>query len=323
MITYKELSNLIKTTNNNNFYLLISKDFYRIEKALKQFKNLITNDMNYSVFDASKIEDVKEITNATETYPFCDTKRIVVINDIDLTKDKKLLDSLLKFIPKMAPHTILILLHYVKDPRENYKTNTIVKKAEKIAEGSVVYESKISMEDLKEIVKEESISIDSKVMTLFLNADNLDVARNDMRKLAFINNLTLEKAKENVSSSNEIDVFKLTDAIKNKDLDKSMIYIKDLKDGGEGDIGICINILRAFKLLYDCKVLSNLKFSESQIATKLKTHPYPIKLACGQCKNFSQKTLETAINLCLEFDIGVKKGIVGNLEILLIKILAI
>lgn len=325
MITYKELKFNYNKGKYNNFYLLISKDFYRINTVLNLFKKQISSELNFTYIDINNVEDAKEITNICNTYPIFDTKRIVFINNVDLSRHKKELDILIKYIPKMPKETILLMAHYVTDKRENYNKNTVVSKLEKAVSNSVVYSPNITLEELNQIAVEEGIKIDNKILNLLLTADNLDVARNDLIKLSFLNpdNLTLENAEKYISSSSEIDVFNLTEAIKERNLEKSLVYINNLKDKGENEIVLTIMLTKTFKLLYDCKILKEIGLSEGDIATRLKMHHYPVKLACKQAEKFPIETLSKAIDLCLQYDIDFKKGVKSSLDILIIKILAI
>lgn len=324
MITYKELQLTISKKTYQNFYLLISKDYYRIRKVLNLFKNLIENqDLNYTNIDLGSIDDFKEVENLANTYPLSDKLRIIVINNIDMEKHKAHLAKLAKYLPQISPTTILIMTIYVKDHRDTYKNNSLVKKLEKINPCSVVYQPKITIQDLKEIITEENVNLPQMAINALLNSDNLDIARNDIIKLSLLENLDEAKIKRNLSTSNEIDVFNLTEAIQHKNLEKALLYINTIKDNGETDIKINILIMRSFKLLYDCKRYISQNISQPVMATKLGMHPYPIKLACEQCGKFELKTLEKAIEYCLEFEIDFKKGVLGSLELLLVKILAL
>lgn len=323
-ITFKELNYKFDRVDFNKFYLLLSKDYYRVYSIIKKFKNILNNELNFTSIDIEKVQSAKEIINCCETYPFLDAHRVIYINNIDFKKHEAIIKELLKYIPKMSNRTILLISHYITDKRENYKKNTTALKFEKSLPGCVVYQPTINLEDLKIIAAEENINLkDNKILNSLLNSDNLDVARNDLIKLSYLDSLDDEKIKRNLSSSNEIDIFNLTEAIQQKNIENAIAYIFNLQDCGENEIKLNMMILKTFKLLYDCKTFVEYGMSEEQISQKLHIHPYPVKIACNQSKLFSIEVLKESIDACLQFDINFKKGAKGSLEILLLKILSI
>lgn len=323
MIGYREFKNMLCRGNNQKLHVLISKDYWKIKGCFDILNMRIQYpDFNLVKVDAREVEGIKYVKEKCDSIPFMDKFRVLVIENVSFTQHKELLNAILEYVPTMPISSMILLTHYITDKRLDYRKDATVKKFEKkLSAETCVHDPKFTMEDLKDIASEDNISLDNSILTLMMSADNLDVARNDMRKLSMVDGLTFEVARNNLCGSNEIDIFNLTDAIKSGKVEATISILRNLKDKGQNDVGIGINMLRAFELLLHSKQLLEKGLSVQQIAEKLKMHEYPVKLACGQCKKFEEDKLMQAVIELLEFDVSCKLGHKPSLEQSILKIM--
>lgn len=106
----------------------------------------------------------------------------------------------------------------------------------------------------------------------------------------------------------EQDVFKLTDRIARRKIDEAFSIWYDLLYQREEPIKILALIIRQFRLMLQVKMLVQQGLPEKEIASKLKVHPYPVKLALKQGQAFSEKSLRHLLAQAIEADQGIKSG---------------
>ena len=63
-----------------------------------------------------------------------------------------------------------------------------------------------------------------------------------------------------------------------------------------------------FRLMYQVKTLLKEGYNQESIATKLKIHPYRVKLAIEKGYNYSSKTLLTNLEYFFNLDYMIKSG---------------
>jgi DNA polymerase-3 subunit delta len=120
--------------------------------------------------------------------------------------------------------------------------------------------------------------------------------------------VTSQVVAELVPRTLEQDVFKLTDRIAHRKIDEAFSIWYDLLYQREEPIRILALIIRQFRLMLQVKVLSQQGMSEKEIASFLKVHPYPVKLAYKQGASFSEKTLRSLLARAIETDQDIKSG---------------
>ncbi len=90
-------------------YYLFGEDKFAIEKATEliaeTYKNLIASDFDKETIRATKSTDIEQIIQAASAFPFGDGKKIIIVKQINLIRDKKLLAEYAK-----NPNTSTILI---------------------------------------------------------------------------------------------------------------------------------------------------------------------------------------------------------------------
>jgi DNA polymerase-3 subunit delta len=120
--------------------------------------------------------------------------------------------------------------------------------------------------------------------------------------------VTAQVVSELVPRTLEQDVFKLTDRIAHRQLDEAFYIWYDLLYQKEEPIRILALIIRQFRLMLQVKLLSQQGMPEKEIASFLKVHPYPVKLALKQGSAFSEKSLRSLLAKAIEADQEIKAG---------------
>lgn len=305
-IFYRKVKEKINKGIVDNVYFLISRDFYSIKSIISLLKATLALDINYTEIDAEKIEKSQDIINLCSTFPMMDTRRIVVINKLDFGKKDKMLKDIIKYIPNLPKSTTVVITHYHNNVRTNPEKNAKVKKLYALKNVCSAYDPEILIEDILDILKEKSLTLDKNILYLLKDINNLDVINNEISKLENLKDRSFENVKKIISNTSQNDIFNLTDAISLKDSKIALSILKELIAKGESEMGIVSMILRQFRMLYLCKTYSSI--SKWDIAKKIGSYPGIVERLLNQQRNFSTDQLTEGINLCLEFQLNTRQG---------------
>ncbi|PJI10233.1 MULTISPECIES: DNA polymerase III subunit delta [Clostridium] len=314
MINFQELRNQLRMNRWKNAMILYSVDYYSIKTIIEQFKNYIEiPELNISYLN--DIDNMKQIVNACETLPFMSKRRLVLLKSDFLepsSKDKNnLLKDISKYISDVPITTILILYSFQKDKRENVSKNKKLLKLERIG-ASVVVSPKNNSYAVRTLVQDFSrkynlkLSKDAENFITSNSSNNLDFLINDLSKLRFMDELSIENIKKVFSSLNDQDIFDFTEAISNKDRLTSLEILNSLTRKGETPIGILFMLIRQFKLLFYAKISIEKNVNSEEFAKKNKLHPYFGKIIYSQSKNFTLNELQSYLSICIKSEIKFK-----------------
>ncbi|MFC4076768.1 DNA polymerase III subunit delta [Salinithrix halophila] len=120
--------------------------------------------------------------------------------------------------------------------------------------------------------------------------------------------ITPDTVAELVPRTMEQDVFKLVDRVARRQAGEALAVFYDLLCNREEPIRILSLIIRQFRLMLQVKVLSEQGKGEREIASLLKVHPYPVKLAFRQGRSYSEETLRNLLSRSIETDRMIKSG---------------
>jgi len=120
--------------------------------------------------------------------------------------------------------------------------------------------------------------------------------------------IDLDMVQQVASSSLQTDIFGLVDALSNGDAEEACAYIRGFIVSGAPVPYILYMIGRQFRLTWQIKLLRDRGEGQQQIRSYLELHPYVVRKTMAQANNFSYEALETAFELILEADVGLKTG---------------
>jgi DNA polymerase-3 subunit delta len=120
--------------------------------------------------------------------------------------------------------------------------------------------------------------------------------------------ITLPVVDALVSRTLEHDVFKLTEYVMNHKVAEALRLWEDLLTLSQEPLRILALITRQLRLTLQVKMLSEDHQSDKEIASFLKVHPYPVKLARNEAALFSEKALRTYLLLAVQAEEQIKMG---------------
>ena len=120
----------------------------------------------------------------------------------------------------------------------------------------------------------------------------------------------------------DTDIFKLIDCIIKNDKDKALEIYYEMIKTNEEPIKIIIMLANQFRIMYQSKELLKTGLSEKDISEILSIHPYRVKLALQNSRNYNSKTLLKFLADLADIDINIKSGKINKdlaLELFILK----
>lgn len=138
-------------------------------------------------------------------------------------------------------------------------------------------------------------------------ANNLDVLKNDLNKINFLNGkITIEKVKEIFNSIEEDDMWDLTDTINAKNGVLALDILNNLLDKGIQPMQVIFNLTKQFKQLLYCKIKLMEGKNDKDISKELKLHPFVASILTSKSNNYSLKQLASNLEACIDLESKVK-----------------
>ena len=209
-------------------------------------------------------------------------------------------------------------LKYLKNPSDNILIiiSKKINKKLKLVKDTINYFKYIEIKELNPInfVKNnlDGFNMDNMTINYLLNriGNNYNNIYNELNKLKL---LTYDKkiitkedidliCKRNIQDS----IFDLIDAIIKKEKEKIVLLYNHFINNGTEVFGMLIMLANQIRLIYNVKVLYNLR--DSDIASILDVKEYPVKLARSKGLNYSKKELLDLLYNLGEMDEDIKSG---------------
>ncbi|WP_338750243.1 DNA polymerase III subunit delta [Bacillus sp. FJAT-52991] len=304
-------------------YLLYGKeDFLINETKQKLIANALTEeemDFNFALYDLEETS-VETALEEAETFPFMGERKVVFLNHptfltAERTKEKveHNLQKFEQYIKDPAPYTILVLLAPYEKLDERKKLTKLLKK-----EAAVLEAKKLGEKELKgwlrDRAKSHHVEMDEEALEhlLALAGTNLMMLTSELDKLSLYaqgkKRITKEMVDKLTARSLEQDIFSLVDRIVTGKIEEAFRIYYDLLKLNEEPIKILSLIASQFRLIYQTKELSRKGYGQQQIAGFLKVHPFRVKLAAGQARNFTDEQLVYIIKKLADSDLQMKSS---------------
>ena len=304
-------------------YLLYGTKDFQIEEEIKKLSKGL-DEMNINKYDLNNdllslaIEDAK-------TMSLFGDKKLVIIDNANMftgstSKDSEIVEEYLNHINENT--TLVLIVHNDKlDTRK--KITKLINKVGKV----IAFNDELDMTSLvRRLLKD--YNIDYKTINLFLDrvGNNPLIIQNEINKIKIYKEndktITDEDILNLTTKLIEIDIFKLIDYIVRKDKEKALELYYEMLKMNEEPIKIIVILANQFRIMYQSKELLKKGYSEKDIANILKIHPYRVKLAIQNSRNYTSEVLLKNLNNLADIDIGIKTGILNKdlaLELFILK----
>lgn len=304
-------------------YLLYGTKGFEIEEEIKKISKGI-DEMNISKYDLNNDMLSLALEDAKTMSLFGDKKLVIVDNANMFTgstsKDSELIEE---YLNHMNDNTTLILIVHNDKLDTRKKITKLIKKVGKVQE----FNDELDTTSLvRRLFKD--YNIDYKTIQLFIDrvGNNPLIIQSEINKIKIYKdndkNITEEDILNLTAKLIEIDIFKLIDYIVRKNKEKALELYYEMLKMNEEPIKIVVILANQFRIMYQSKELLKKGYSEKDIANTLKIHPYRVKLAIQNSRNYTSDILLKNLNALADIDIGIKTGTINKdlaLELFILK----
>lgn len=322
-MNYIDLIKNIEKKQVNNIILIHDKEPYLTEIAIESMKKDFLDegfiDLNFVKFQFEKL-DKNDYFSAVNTLPFMDDKRLIVIDNLYLQRDKiKKYEEKFEFLQKsfddFNKSSILVLIY---KGESIYKSGKFFKQIEKKGDLYIVdrldkrqFQNFIIKHFQRANIKMDSrntdfiverlgyLSRDSKV-SLYDVSNELDKLSNHLKN----KNLALKDIEESVLEYFQDNIFMLTDALSNRQVNKALVLFNRMDD--EDDFMIYHMILRQVKNLICVKDCDSKRFNKATGMKYCMIGAFEYDKNVRFAKNFTMHELIGIHKICFESEEKVK-----------------
>ena len=304
-------------------YLLYGTKEFGIEEEIKTLSKNI-DEMNISKYDLNNdmlslaLEDAK-------TMSLFGDKKIVIIDNANMftritSKESEKIEDYLNHINE---NTILIFVVHNDKLDSRKKITKLIKEKGKIKE----FNDELDSTNLvRRLFKDYNIEYSTIKLLIDRVGNNPLILQNEINKIKIYKENDKTITDEDILNLTvkliEIDIFKLIDYIIKKDKEKALELYYEMLKMNEEPIKIVVILANQFRIMYQSKELLKKGYSEKDIASILKIHPYRVKLAIQNSRNYTSETLLKHLNNLADIDIGIKTGTLNKdlaLELFILK----
>lgn len=319
-MTWSELYDEWKNGKIRPVYLFTGEEEFIKESALQRLRELLLppglETLNETVLNDPPAATLIE---AAETLPFMADHRLVVVKDLSLLMNGKTskdadsdVERLVKWLENPPQDSVtLFYLHGEGDGRKKLFT-TLAKKHAAV---------KFDLLEDREIAKwiNNRLKKDGKKMDpaavgelTFLAGRGLSRLSGEVEKLrSYVQDrpiIGVEDVRAVVSPSLESSVFRLVDAVIDRDLQTAGQLLTLLIDQGESTLGILAMLTRQIRFMAYMKSMRDEGQPLPAIEKALAMNHYGAQRTERQIRRFSAQTLMQAYQACVDADYSVKNG---------------
>ncbi len=266
----------------------------------------IKNVIKYDYEDVS----VTDILNEINYIDLFNEKKLIIVNNWSF---KNLKDNdealLLKYIDNMNENALI--LKCKDDILDNRKHIIKVLKEKCVVEEIQAMDYKCLHEYVTKIFKDNKINITYKQVQkiLSLTENNVDITLNEVNKILLYlgndKNITDEIIDDVVSINNEKEMFKLSNAVMERNTGKMFDSYKIILSSGVDPIVIMDFLSKQFRTLYQVKNMIN-NNSDTEISRILGVNPYIVKKMIDYSNDFKNEEIIKIISNLGDIDVDVK-----------------
>ncbi|WP_059102680.1 DNA polymerase III subunit delta [Shouchella shacheensis] len=312
----------IKKKQIEPVYFLQGTETFLMEQFVKELEaQLLTADeaeMNHTHY---RLVDtpLSQIVEDAETFPFFAGKRIVVVHDFYLVTSQKVQTKvehdpsvLEQYLKAPAQETVLVLIAPYEKLDERKKLSKQLKEATFVSLAPFDERQASVWIDEQAGTCGVSIEPEAKQALLYRAGVHLFMLSHEIKKCALYvgegEAITIGVVKELVAETVEQTVFDVIDHAAKGRVGQAVAMYHQLLKQKEEPLAILALLTRQFRIYFQVKNRLGRGYTQKEIATQLKLHPYVVKLASQQVGRFSNEMLQGALVLAADTDYGIKTG---------------
>lgn len=308
------------------YYIFHGDDEFTLSEAVAELKGKLGDpamvDVNTTILDGQGLT-LPELIHACDAIPFMGDRRLVIVEGLlqrfDPQKggrseaDQRLVDGLRDYLQDLPDTTRLLFV----ESKSLHGNNSILRLGQRDDHAYVrkfeVPRHQAVSRWIRERVEEKGGRIQTgAVMALAAyGGDDLRRLDQEIEKLltyAGDRPVTEANVRQLVPAATESDIFAMVDALGQRNHREAATRLHELLEAGEPPMYLLYMITRQFRILIQVKELAGEGMSRSALQSRLGLHPFVVKKALAQARNFSPSQLNAIYQKILETDEAIKTG---------------
>ena len=301
------------------FYILYGENAVMLDDFIEELmKSKDISDKIVYDYNESNIKDVIEECSYNDL--FGSKKMVVLDNSVFLTSKSSLEDKTFdSYISSPNENTVLVFKVICEKLDERKKLVKDLKSKSIVKEFKDLDKTNIN-EYINNYFTNIGYKIDYNAVSEIISriGETRRVLYSELEKLELYKvkdkHITIEDVKKVVTKYEEDNIFKLVDAVIQKN--KKLIFntYKKLVSDKEEPAVIISLLANNIMLILECSILLNEGMSSKDIASKLKEHPYRVSLAINNSYKVKKEELIDNLNKLAELDYQIKTGEVDKFK---------
>ncbi|MBN1999386.1 DNA polymerase III subunit delta [candidate division KSB1 bacterium] len=307
-----DFTQIIRDMQNKKFYpvyLFFGEETFLIDTLIdtliKHSLSEDAKDFNLDVLYGNEIDGAR-IIDIAASYPMMSQRRIVIVKNTHLLKDKSL-ELLQKYANKPSLTTILVLqaqncdkapLKKIKACRFNARSLYDNQVPEWISSYLVQKKMTITPDALRLL----HAFVGNSLRQIVTEIDKICLNIEDEKKI------TVKDIESVVGTNRQFNIFEFCDAVGRKNMKRSLWILNQMFQLGENPGKILSMLTRHFTILTQINVLQSKRKSPSEIAAETNIRMFFLTTYTQQAAQYKPSQLKTIFELLLEADRNLKIG---------------
>lgn len=337
---YKTITKNVKNGKVLPVYLCFGTENFLMHEFIENIQEQLIQP-EHQDFAVNKIDlaetPLDAVIEDAETLPFLVPRKLIIAQDAQFftsakenNKVEHRLDRLVAYLKSPVDYTVILFTVHAEKLDERKKIVKMMKDM-----GAVVAFQTLSAAELTLWVKDQAMKrhcsfADGAVQDLILYAGtDLQNLETEIEKCSlFVGNggvVTQVIVDQLTVRSMEQNVFMLIEEIVHLRLEKALDILYELLKQKEEPIKILMLMARQFRIMLQVKELSRRGFTQQQMASQIGLHPYAVKLAEQQSRQYGPEKLNRILAQLADLDYQMKSGKIEKvlgLEMFLLKLSA-
>lgn len=313
-ISIADLDRELRGGKLHSAYLVTGEEMNLLRSSVRLLKEKILGDsvndqLSFYEFDSSDCK-LENIDSALRTVSFLTSRKLILIRASEkLSAD--ISDMLIDFIEKPIPETFLIVYAPKIDARSSL-FKALSKHGRSVECKPLTGQSLVTWINVEARALKKNIAKDAADLMAELSGGDLDQIANSLERLALYvgsNNLiSRNDVEEVVAETHQKQIFALTDAVAEKNLQMALKRLSQVSDGGTPDVVVLAMLARHFRILSKAREVAGKINDAPALAQYIGAHPFYAKNYVRQSMNFSASELRRVFAKLYKCDRDLKGG---------------
>lgn len=311
---YQNLFRKLKGGEIGPLYLFAGAEEYLVEEAIRLIKErLVTRgeeELNFDILFGHETSALA-ILEKVETVGFFGRRRLVVVQNADSLRDRKLL---IPYCREPFKSSCLALVDGKIDSKDELQSMLLSLKDAVVSHFWPLFPNQVPpwiRERMRQ--KGKSISYECAEVLQELAGGSLRNLAQEIEKLVIYTGVRKSIEEEDVwlvvGSGSAENIFRLADAVGEKRLDNALKIFNQLRNKGDDFVAVLGLLIRHFRILWQIKEMDENGVAMLDMSKATKIKPLFIKNYLQQIKNFSRDELRDVFRRILQTDAQIKTGI--------------